>query len=144
MIDKTEGWFTGIQFTNLYLKEHQDIHGFIQNLTGAHHQIVNYLSEQVFLQQDPEIQQFLLQISVLRKINPALVIALTGNPAAQQILDAISQKGLFIQAIDEQRTWYRVHHLFETFCNRSLSFYNLMHISKCIVKRQNGSNNSVI
>ena len=144
LIDKTEGWFTGIQFTNLYLKEHQDIHGFIQNLTGAHHQIVNYLSEQVFLQQDPEIQQFLLQISVLRKINPALVIALTGNPAAQQILDAISQKGLFIQAIDEQRTWYRVHHLFETFCNRSLSFYNLMHISKCIVKRQNGSNNSVI
>ena len=115
LIDKTEGWFTGIQFTNLYLKEHQDIHGFIQNLTGAHHQIVNYLSEQVFLQQDPEIQQFLLQISVLRKINPALVIALTGNPAAQQILDAISQKGLFIQAIDEQRTWYRVHHLFRDF-----------------------------
>ena len=26
LIDKTEGWFTGIQFTNLYLKEHQDIH----------------------------------------------------------------------------------------------------------------------
>ena len=115
LIDKTEGWFTGIQFTNLYLKEHQDIHGFIQNLSGAHHQIVNYLSEQVFLQQDPEIQQFLLQISVLRKINPALVIALTGNPAAQQILDVISQKGLFIQAIDEQRTWYRVHHLFRDF-----------------------------
>ncbi|MDH1070132.1 hypothetical protein N5B96_11680 [Acinetobacter johnsonii] len=115
LIDKTEGWFTGIQFTNLYLKEHQDIHVFIQNLTGAHHQIVNYLSEQVFLQQDPEIQQFLLQISVLRKINPVLVIALTGNPAAQQILDAISQKGLFIQAIDEQRTWYRVHHLFRDF-----------------------------
>ena len=68
-----------------------------------------------FLQQDPEIQQFLLQISVLRKINPALVIALTGNPAAQQILDVISQKGLFIQAIDEQRTWYRVHHLFRDF-----------------------------
>ena len=56
-----------------------------------------------------------MQISVLRKINPALVIALTGNHAAQQILDVISQKGLFIQAIDEQRTWYRVHHLFRDF-----------------------------
>ena len=76
---------------------------------------MNYLSEQVFLQQDPEIQQFLLQISVLRKINPALVVALTGNHAAQQILDVISQEGLFIQAIDEQRTWYRVHHLFRDF-----------------------------
>ena len=53
LIDKTEGWFTGIQFTNLYLKEHQDIHGFIQNLSGAHHQIVNYLSEQVFFTTRP-------------------------------------------------------------------------------------------
>ncbi|MEG1234966.1 MAG: helix-turn-helix transcriptional regulator, partial [Acinetobacter sp.] len=115
LIAKTEGWFTGIQLTNLYLKEHQDIQGFIQNLSGEHHQIVNYLSEQVFLQQAPEIQQFLLQISVLRKVNLALVTALTGNSAAQQILDVISQKGLFIQALDEQRTWYRVHHLFRDF-----------------------------
>lgn len=115
LIHKTEGWFTGIQLTNLYLKENQDIHGFIQNLNGAHHQIVNYLSEQVFLQQDAEIQQFLLQISVLRKLNVALVIALTANNTAQQMLDAISQKSLFIQALDDQRMWYRIHHLFRDF-----------------------------
>ncbi|MEG0481825.1 MAG: LuxR C-terminal-related transcriptional regulator [Acinetobacter sp.] len=115
LIDRTEGWITGIQLTNLYLKDHQDVTGFIQNLSGAHHQIVNYLSEQVFLQQDAEIQQFLLQISVLRKVNLALVMELTGNQASQHILDVISKKGLFIQALDEQRTWYRIHHLFRDF-----------------------------
>ncbi|MEG0342440.1 MAG: LuxR C-terminal-related transcriptional regulator [Acinetobacter sp.] len=115
LIDRTEGWMTGIQLTNLYLKDHQDVAGFIQNLSGAHHQIVNYLSEQVFLQQDTEIQQFLLKISVLRKVNLALVMELTGNQASQHILDAISQKGLFIQALDEQRTWFRIHHLFRDF-----------------------------
>ncbi|MEG0343216.1 MAG: LuxR C-terminal-related transcriptional regulator [Acinetobacter sp.] len=115
LIDKTEGWITGIQLTNLYLKDHQDVAGFIQNLSGAHHQIVNYLSEQVFLQQDIEIQQFLLQMSVLRKVNLSLVMELTGNQAAQHILDTIIQQGLFIQALDEQRTWYRIHHLFRDF-----------------------------
>lgn len=125
LIDKTEGWITGIQLTNLYLKDHQDVTGFIQNLSGAHHQIVNYLSEQVFLQQKPEIQQFLLQISVLRKVNLALVIELTGNADAQHLLDAISQKGLFIQALDEQRTWLRVHHLFRDFL---LSRFKLLQV----------------
>ncbi|WP_010111109.1 LuxR C-terminal-related transcriptional regulator [Acinetobacter sp. P8-3-8] len=115
LIDRTEGWMTGIQLTNLYLKDRQDVAGFIQNLSGAHHQIVNYLSEQVFLQQDAEIQQFLLKISVLRKVNLALVMELTGNQASQHLLDAISQKGLFIQALDEQRTWFRIHHLFRDF-----------------------------
>lgn len=115
LIDRTEGWMTGIQLTNLYLKDHQDVAGFIQNLSGAHHQIVNYLSEQVFLQQDAEIQQFLLKISVLRKVNLALVMELTGNQASQHLLDVISQKGLFIQALDEQRTWFRIHHLFRDF-----------------------------
>lgn len=115
LIDKTEGWITGIQLAHLYLKDHQDVTGFIQNLNGAHHQIVNYLSEQVFLQQDIETQQFLLQISVLKKLNLALVKALTENQASQHILDIVSQKGLFIQALDEQRSWYRIHHLFRDF-----------------------------
>lgn len=115
LIDRTEGWITGIQLTNLYLKDHQDVTGFIQNLNGAHHQIVNYLSEQVFLQQGLETQQFLLQISVLKKVNLTLVMELTGNQASQHILDAVSQKGLFIQALDEQRSWYRIHHLFRDF-----------------------------
>lgn len=115
LIDKTEGWITGVQLTNLYLKDHQDIIGFVHNLNGENYQIANYLSEQVFSQQDINIQKFLLQMSVLRKANLALVMTLTGNEDAQQILNTIGQKGLFVQALDEQRTWYRLHHFFRDF-----------------------------
>ncbi len=115
LIEKTEGWITGIQLINLYLKRDHDIDRVIQNLNGAHHQIVDYLSEQVFLQLPDEIQLFLLQMSVLRKMNLASVQAVTGHQNAQQILEQIKQRGLFILALDEQRVWYRVHHLFRDF-----------------------------
>lgn len=115
LIDKTEGWITGIQLTNLYLQDNQDIHAFIQHLSGAHNQIVDYLNEQVFLQQSAEMQQVLLQMSILRKISAALLAELSGNPAAQEILAAMNRKGLFIQALDDQRVWYRIHPLFREF-----------------------------
>jgi len=115
LIEKTEGWITGIQLINLYLKRGQDVDRVIQNLSGAQHQIVDYLSEQVFLRLSEEIQMFLMQMSVLRKVNLALVQTITDHPHAQRILEQIQQRGLFIHALDEQRVWYRIHHLFRDF-----------------------------
>lgn len=115
LIEKTEGWITGIQLTNLYLKRDHDASLVIQNLSGVHNQIVDYLSEQVFLQLPKDMQLFLLQISVLRKVNLSLVQEVTSCPQASQFLEKIKQRGLFIHALDEQRQWYRIHHLFRDF-----------------------------
>lgn len=124
LIEKTEGWITGIQLINLYLKRGQDLDRVIQNLSGAQHQIVDYLSEQVFLRLSEEIQLFLLQMSVLRRVNQPLVQTVTNHPNAQRILEQIQQRGLFIQALDEQRVWYRIHHLFRDFLqNRFKALY---------------------
>lgn len=115
LIDKTEGWLTGIQLTNLYLKNYHDAASVIQSLSGVHTQIVDYLSEQVFAQLPPSVQIFLLHMSVLKKVNLPLVQAVTEHPHAQSFLGEIQQRGLFILAIDEQHYWYRVHHLFREF-----------------------------
>ena len=115
LIEKTEGWMTGIQLINLCLKHGRDAGSIIQNLSGAHNQVVDYLSEQVFVQQPEEIQLFLQQMSVLRKVNPALLQEVTGNAQARHLLEQIKQRGLFILALDEQGLWYRVHHLFRSF-----------------------------
>ena len=115
LIQKTEGWLTGIQLTNLYLKNYHDAGAVIQSLNGAHNQIVNYLSEQVFIQLPEEMQDFLLKISVLRKINLANIQQASQNPASQKLLELMTQKGLFVQALNEQHSWYRIHHLFREF-----------------------------
>lgn len=115
LINKTEGWLTGIQLTNLYLKNHHDAGSVIQSLSGVHKQVVDYLSEQVFVQLPANVQTFLLHISVLRKVNLQLVQAVTEHLNEQNFFEEIQQRGLFILAIDEQRSWYRIHHLFRDF-----------------------------
>lgn len=115
LIEKTEGWLTGIQLTNLYLKNDHNVGTVIQSLSGVHHQIVDYLSEQVFLQLSENMQNFLLKISVLRKINLSNIQEVAENSASLQLLELMLQKGLFLQPLNEQHSWYRIHHLFREF-----------------------------
>lgn len=115
LIHKTEGWLTGIQLTNLYLKKYHDAGAVIQSLSGAHNQIVDYLSEQVFLQLSEEMQTFLMNISILRKVCLSNIQEVAQNSTSSKLLELMIQKGLFLQALDEQHTWYRIHHLFREF-----------------------------
>ncbi|QDK97545.1 helix-turn-helix transcriptional regulator [Acinetobacter tandoii] len=115
LIAKTEGWITGVQLAKIYVQDNVNIEPFVQSIAGTHNQIADYLNEQVFLQQTEEIQYFLMQISILRKISLPLIQELTGEGTAQKNLALMTQKGLFIQAMDEQRIWYRVHPLFSDF-----------------------------
>ena len=133
LIEKTEGWLTGIQLTNMYLKHHHDASAVIQSLSGVHNQIVDYLSEQVFIQLSEEMQDFLLNISVLRKICLSNIAEVAANSASAQLFELMIQKGLFLQVLDEQRTWYRIHRLFREFLenrfkNLCLDNYKAAHL----------------
>lgn len=127
LVEKTEGWLTGIQLTNLYLKDYHDVKSIINQMSGAHHQISDYLSEQVFLKLSEEMQDFALQISTLRKINLSNIAAITGHQASSQFLQAMLSKGLFLQALDEQHSWYRIHSLFRTFLENRLKANDYEH-----------------
>lgn len=133
LIEKTEGWLTGIQLTNLYLKNYHDAGTVIESLSGAHNQIVDYLSEQVFIQLPEDMQSFVLNISVLRKICLSNILVVSENPASAKLLEIMIQKGLFLQALDGQNSWYRVHHLFREFLenrfkNLCLDNYKAAHL----------------
>ena len=125
LIQKTEGWLTGIQLTNLYLKNYHDAAAVIQSLNGVHHQIVDYLSEQVFMQLSQEVQNFLLKISVLRKLNLSNIEAASQSPASAQLLELMIQKGLFLQALNEQQSWYRIHDLFREFLENRFKYKDI-------------------
>ena len=120
LIEKTEGWLTGIQLINLYCKNEADLYQLVHQVSGAQRQIAEFLAEQVFLQCDEYIQDFLLNISVLRKINASLCHDLTEATDAQFLLENLSQQGLFIQAIDDQYQWFRIHELMRQFLQTRL------------------------
>ncbi len=124
LIEKTEGWLTGIQLINLYCKNESNLYQLVNQISGAQHQIAEFLAEQVFLQCNENVQDFLMSISVLRKISVKLCQILTEVEDTQSLLKNLSQQGLFIQAIDDEYQWFRIHQLMRQFLQTRLKNTN--------------------
>ena len=118
---RTEGWITGMQLAALSLKEKDAEHvtNFIQSFSGIHHHILDYLIEEVLQQQPPSVQSFLLQTSILTRLTGSLCQAVCDidndslhHSDGQPLLQRLANSNLFIVPLDEERRWFRYHHLF--------------------------------
>jgi LuxR family maltose regulon positive regulatory protein len=111
---RTEGWIAGLQFAALALKGHQDPTRFITSFTGSHHFVLDYLLEEVLGLQDAPIQTFLLRTSILDRMCGPLCDAVVLDPSlsGQATLEYLEHANLFLIPLDNERQWYRYHHLF--------------------------------
>ncbi len=111
---RTEGWIAGLQLAALSMQGHKDTSGFIQSFTGSHHFVMDYLVEEVLHQQPDSIQAFLLRTSILDRMCGPLCDAILPNPSVpgQATLECLQRANLFIVPMDNDRHWYRYHHLF--------------------------------
>jgi LuxR family maltose regulon positive regulatory protein len=139
---RTEGWIAGLQMAAISMQGRRDLTGFIQELTGSHRFILDYLTEEVLDQQPEAIQEFLLQTSILERLTAPLCGAILGsengecylaqNGAAweekrgsegsgfQEILESLERANLFLVPLDDRREWYRYHRLFADLLRRRL------------------------
>ncbi len=111
----TEGWVASLQLAALTLQNKNNPSELIQNFKGDHRYIVDYLAAEVLSSQTPEIQNFLLQTSILEKFNATLCDAVLEREDSQQLLNMLDQSRLFVIPLDSARQWYRYHHLFADF-----------------------------
>ena len=132
--DRTEGWIAGLQLAGLSMQGANDPSAFIATFSGKDRHIVDYLLEEVFQQQSPENQAFLLQTSILDHLCGPLcdavydagtsqsVLGVTVTPTAtgQATLEAFERSNLFILPLDNERRWYRYQHLFLEFLRERL------------------------
>ncbi|HLO15204.1 MAG TPA: LuxR C-terminal-related transcriptional regulator, partial [Anaerolineales bacterium] len=109
---RTEGWIAGLQMAALSMQGREDIASFIQAFTGSHRFVLDYLAEEVLQRQPEHIRSFLLQTSVLDRFCASLCNAVTTREDAKEILDTLERRNLFLIPLDDQRQWYRYHHLF--------------------------------
>ncbi len=109
---RTEGWIAGLQLAALSMKGQEDVHGFIQAFAGDHRYIVDYLVEEVLQRQPEDIRNFLLQTSILDRLNGPLCDAVTFQTEGRAKLESLQRGNLFIIPLDDKRHWYRYHHLF--------------------------------
>ncbi len=113
---RTEGWIAGLQLAGLSMQGREDIPAFLKAFTGSQHYIIDYLTEEVLAFQPESIQAFLLQTSILERLQGSLCDALiseqSGESNSQAILEQLEQANLFLIPLDEERLWYRYHQLF--------------------------------
>ncbi len=116
----TEGWITGLQLAAISLRGSEDVSGFIQAFTGSHRYVLDYLIEEVLGQQPEDVQNFLLQTAVLNRLSAPLCNFLTGRDDGQAMLEMLDRANLFVIPLDEERRWYRYHHLFADLLQQQL------------------------
>jgi LuxR family transcriptional regulator, maltose regulon positive regulatory protein len=126
---RTEGWIAGLQLAALSMQGQKNAASFIQSFTGSHRFVLDYLVEEVLGRQPERVQTFLLQTSILNRMCGPLCDAVLGKDEAGSrkdeesnsslilqpsafVLAYLERANLFIVPLDNERRWYRYHHLF--------------------------------
>ena len=144
---RTEGWIVGLQMAALSMQERADVDAFVNAFSGSHRLVLDYLVEEVLDQQPTEIQDFLIRTSILDRLTASLCEAVmeSGNqkPEAgrqksdeedwtshsdfrswasdsQSLLEHLESSNLFLIPLDDERRWYRYHHLFADLLHKRL------------------------
>ena len=118
---RTEGWAVGLQLAALALKNLPDPQNFVETFRGSHRYVLDYLAEEVIRQQRDDIREFLIRTSILERFNAESCEAITGHPDSRSLLSELEQANLFLIPLDDDRVWYRYHHLFADFLRTELS-----------------------
>lgn len=119
---RVEGWIAGIQLLALSLQGKRNVRGYVETFGASNRFVLDYLTEEVFNSQEASVQQFLMRTAVLKRLCGPLcdyVLEREGTasgeglpPNAQDILEHLERSNLFLIALDDERGWYRYHHLF--------------------------------
>ncbi len=92
----------------------------------------DYLIEEVLGQQPENIQSFLLRTSILDRMCGPLcdVVLLAPAGSGQETLEYIEHANLFIVPLDNERRWYRYHHLFADLLRQRLQRFSALSIKE--------------
>ena len=117
---RTEGWITGLQLAAMAFTGGEDAGRFTDSFSGAQRNITDYLLEGVFRRQSAAVRQFLMKTAILDRLTSPLCDMLTGRRDGQHMIETLESGNLFLFGLDDQRRWYRYHHLFAEFLRNRL------------------------
>lgn len=149
LVAGTEGWIASLHLIALCLQRQPHRSEFLHTFSAGNRYLFDYLADDVFDRLSAEIQHFLLKTSVLTRFNADLCATLLSTSAgamsiktvsekaekladttiptpqnvqaARQMLGELERANLFIIPLDEERQWYRYHHLFAEFLRIKLT-----------------------
>ncbi|MBB3062564.1 HTH-type transcriptional regulator MalT [Microbulbifer rhizosphaerae] len=117
----SEGWPPAVQLFALSVRDREEVDRYLGELEQGHSHILDYLAEEVLERLEPQLRELLACTSILTRIDARLAENLSGLDGGQQLLEQAARRGLFLQAQDSSRQWFRFHPVFARFLQRQLT-----------------------
>lgn len=110
--DRIEGWVAGLNLAALSLERADRRGRLLEALPADDRFLADYLWDEVVMAQPPLVRQFLIRTAVLERFCGPLADALTGRSDGAEVVDGLERANLFVVPVDNERVWFRYHHLF--------------------------------
>ena len=111
----TEGWPAAVRLSQLVLSTARDPSEALAQFSGRDSDLADLLNRQVLGGFEPDLRQFLLELSLLRNYSAELAAEATGNPDAARYVEELLRRNVFVIPLDRSQTWFRLHALFRDF-----------------------------
>ncbi|WP_443064755.1 LuxR C-terminal-related transcriptional regulator [Streptomyces sp. NBC_00588] len=110
LVDRTRGWAAGLRLSALAAQQSPDPETYLKEFEASRSTVADFLLAEVLERQPEQTQDLLLRVSVLDRLCPDLVNALTGRTDAERILSELCRGNAFVEQLGH--SWYRLHPLF--------------------------------
>jgi LuxR family transcriptional regulator, maltose regulon positive regulatory protein len=122
--ERTEGWVAGLQLASLGIKGGEAATAVVERFSGMNRNVADFLDAEVLTRLDEGTVRFLLETSILTRMCAGLCNYITERTDARTRIDVLESANLFVFSLDDERHWYRYHHLFAAFLEQRLrEFY---------------------
>lgn len=123
LYEKTSGWAASLVLFYYILKgkKNHEIRQSLARLKGSHKYIFEYLEENIFEIQPPEMKDFMLKTSLLSRLDTHFCNTLLDIENSGELLDRLEKNHLLTFPLEPDRKVYYYHHLLTDFLQAKLA-----------------------
>lgn len=133
--DKTEGWIIAITLASMVIQNSESSEEMVTKIEGNLGAISDYLVSEVLSRQPENFQDPLLISSILNRFCPEVLDEIFDKRegiSGRQIIEYLQKANLFVINLDDEKKWFRYHHLFQDLLQNQISKkFNKEEIETC-------------
>lgn len=120
--EQVEGWPVAVQMTRLFGQKSDNHMASRRGASSSHGHLADYLVTNILDSQTQELRDFLLETSILESFNAELADTVCDHHISERLIRELRTLQALVIPLDDEREWYRYHHLFSDCLRDELMF----------------------
>lgn len=112
LLDRTEGWPAGLYLAALSVRSGGAVAVDGKAFRGENRFVEDYLQSELLANLPSDVRRFLTRTAVLERFCAPLCDRVLDSKGSAPILGSLEQSNMFVVPLDQNREWFRYHHLF--------------------------------